>query len=62
FQRPDGKSMEMDVLAESDCGRIAAIEVKKWKKPVGVQAVRDFTEKIQICANLYAGKRMVPGL
>ncbi|MCP4015039.1 MAG: restriction endonuclease, partial [Delftia sp.] len=46
FQRPDGKSMEMDVLAESDCGRIAAIEVKKWKKPVGVQAVRDFTEKI----------------
>ncbi|MCP4107999.1 MAG: restriction endonuclease, partial [Desulfobacteraceae bacterium] len=60
FQRPDGKSMEMDVLAESDCGRIVAIEVKKWKKPVGVQAVRDFTEKVHIYANLYPGKKIIP--
>ena len=46
FQRPDGKVMELDVQAESDCGRILAVEVKKTKEPVGAAAARDFIEKI----------------
>ena len=29
FQRPDGKEMEIDLLAEPDCGRALAVEVKK---------------------------------
>ena len=34
FQRNDGKGMEIDVLAESDCGRVIIIEVKKSKDKV----------------------------
>ncbi len=60
FQRQDGKDMEMDVVAESDCGRVAVIEVKKWKKPAGIQVVRDFLEKVQVYADQYPRKKIIP--
>ena len=60
FQRPDGKAMEIDVLAESDCGRVLAVEVKKTQAPVGPAAVGDFLEKIEAFAALHPEKRLVP--
>ncbi|MCP4352256.1 MAG: hypothetical protein GY795_42910, partial [Desulfobacterales bacterium] len=35
FQRSDGKEMEIDVTAESDCGRTVLAEVKKTKEKIG---------------------------
>jgi hypothetical protein len=60
FQRPDGKGMELDVLAESDCGRVLAVEVKKTRDPVGLTPVRDFLEKLGVYAALHPGNRMLP--
>jgi hypothetical protein len=48
FQRDDGKEMEIDIMAMSDCNRAVLIEVKKWKNKVGVQVIRDFIEKINV--------------
>jgi hypothetical protein len=60
FQRPDGKTMELDVLAESDCGRILAVEVKKTQEPSGVSAVKDFLEKAEVFAALHPKNRILP--
>ncbi len=60
FQRDDGKGMEMDVLAESDCGRIMAVEVKKTKNPTGLAIVKDFLEKISVYAVQHPEKRLIP--
>lgn len=48
FQRDDGKEMEIDIMATSDCNRVVLIEVKKWKNKVGVQIIRDFIEKTNV--------------
>ncbi len=60
FQRADGKAMKLDVVAESDCGRVLAVEVKKTKTPVGETAVADFREKLGAYAALHPDKRLVP--
>ncbi|MDM8550175.1 hypothetical protein QUF72_08865, partial [Desulfobacterales bacterium HSG2] len=60
LQRENGKNMELDVVAESDCGRVAVVEVKKWKKPVGRSAVEDFVEKLEVYAESVPGKRVLP--
>jgi len=62
FQRPDGKDMEIDVRAESDCKRIVVIEVKKWKKKIGVQVVRDFWEKVEIYARQHKKNKIIPAI
>ena len=60
FQRADGKEMEMDVLAESECGRIVAVEAKKTKEPAGLPTVMDFLEKTKACAALNPEKQILP--
>jgi len=60
FQRPDGKDMELDVLAQSDCGRMLAVEVKKTKTPTGLTPVKDYIEKLAFFAALYPEKQIVP--
>ncbi|MCP4679746.1 MAG: hypothetical protein GY854_30500, partial [Deltaproteobacteria bacterium] len=47
FQRDDGKNMEVDVHAESSCGRVALVEVKKTESKIGVGDVRIFIEKLE---------------
>ncbi len=49
FQRSDGKEMEIDVLAKSDCGRVVLVEVKKIKNKIGLDTVKDFQEKLDSC-------------
>ncbi|MEA1966685.1 MAG: hypothetical protein U9N77_00445, partial [Thermodesulfobacteriota bacterium] len=46
FQRSDGKEMEIDVTAQSECGRVVLVEVKKTKKRTGLEAVETFHEKL----------------
>ncbi|MBF0395467.1 MAG: restriction endonuclease [Desulfobacterales bacterium] len=60
FQRPDGKDMEIDVMAESDCGRVILVEVKKTKEKIGLSAVKDFIEKIEAYKNRFMEKKALP--
>ncbi len=60
FQRTDGKNMEVDIIAESDCGRMLLVEVKKTKDSVGISSVQDFLEKTEVFASLHPEKRIIP--
>jgi len=60
FQRADGKNIEIDIKAESDCKRVVLIEVKKWRSKVGVQVIRDFWEKVEIYASRHKDKTILP--
>ncbi|KPA10698.1 protein containing ATPase domain, prokaryote [Candidatus Magnetomorum sp. HK-1] len=62
FQRDDGKEMEIDIKAESDCKRVVLIEVKKWKTKVGVQVIKDFVEKIQTYSSQQKNKKIIPAI
>jgi len=60
FQRSDGKEMEIDIKAESECNRVVLVEVKRWNKKVGVQMIRDFLEKIEVYSKLHKDKKILP--
>jgi hypothetical protein len=60
FQRDNGKKRELDVTAESDCGRVIVVEVKKTKDKTGALAVQDFYEKIKSYSNLAPEKNIMP--
>jgi len=60
LQREDGKNMELDVVAESDCGRVAVVEVKKWETKIGRTLVEDFVEKVDVYAKDVPGKTILP--
>ena len=60
FQREDGKQMEIDVKAESRCGRVVLVEVKKTQAKIGLKAVEDFQEKIEVHRNRFPDKIIMP--
>lgn len=60
FQRPDGKGREIDVVAESSCGRVVVVEVKKTKDPAGIQAVKDLQEKVEGYAACHPENPIIP--
>ena len=60
LQRENGKRMELDVVAESDCGRVVVVEVKKWKEPIGRKIVEDFVEKVKVYAKQQPEKTIMP--
>jgi len=60
FQRSDGKKLEIDVIAESDCCRVLLVEVKKTGNKIGVQVIRDFMEKAEAYAKLFPKKKILP--
>ncbi len=60
FQRDDGKGMEFDVIAESDCGRVVVAEVKKTKDATGLKILVDFHEKVEVYASLHPDKTILP--
>ena len=62
FQRDDGKNMEIDIKAESDCGRIVIVEVKKWKKKISMNVVKDFYEKIETYSKDNPEKIVLPAI
>ncbi|MCP4351071.1 MAG: hypothetical protein GY795_36870 [Desulfobacterales bacterium] len=60
LQRENGKNMELDIVAESDCGRVVVVEIKKWKTRIGKNHVEDFAEKVEIYAKDVPGKTILP--
>ena len=48
IQREDGKNMEIDIVAESSCGRVVLVEVKKTQTKIGLNKVEDFQEKVEV--------------
>jgi len=60
FQREDGKGMEIDVVAESSCGRVVLVEVKKTKTKMGKVSLEDFQEKVLVYGKLFAEKKILP--
>ena len=54
IQRSDGKNMEINLLAHSDCGRTVLIEVKKTTTPIGLTILSDFKEKIDRYKELFS--------
>ena len=62
IQRDDGKNMEIDIKAESNCGRVILVEVKKWKKKISINVVRDFLEKIEIFSRQNPEKDVLPAI
>ncbi len=60
FQRDDGKNFELDIVAESDCGRVVVVEVKKLKTKTGKSIVEDFIEKANAYSKDIPGKMILP--
>jgi len=60
IQRDDGKAREIDIVAESACGRVVLVEVKKTKAPIGLTLVEDFQEKVTIYQSHFPDAIVLP--
>jgi hypothetical protein len=60
LQRPDGKNLEIDVKAESSCGRTVLVEVKKRQVKTDLKAVEDFAEKVEVYQELHPDQKTIP--
>ena len=60
LQREDGKGMEIDIVAESDCGRRVLVEVKKKKVKTSLKEVADFWEKVEAYQRLFPIRKILP--
>ncbi|MCP4353712.1 MAG: hypothetical protein GY795_50335 [Desulfobacterales bacterium] len=60
IQRENGKNMELDIVAESGCGRVVVAEVKKWKTKIGKNIVEDFWEKADLYSKQFPDKTILP--
>ena len=62
LQRPDGKLMELDLVAQSSDGRVVLVEIKKRKEKTGPDIVQDFWEKVQTYQQLHLDKMILPAI
>jgi hypothetical protein len=60
IQRAEGKDMEIDIVANSKCGRVVLIEVKKTQDKTSVNIVEDFQEKVAVYKTLFSEKTILP--
>jgi hypothetical protein len=60
FQREDGKKMEIDIVAESKCGRVVLVEVRKTQTKMGLKAVSEFQEKVEVYAQTFSIPLILP--
>ena len=60
IQRDDGKEMEIDIVAESSCGRVVLVEVKKTQEKMGLSQIEDFQEKVAVYGTLFPEKIVLP--
>jgi hypothetical protein len=58
----DGKGMEIDIVAESDCGRVVLVEVKKKKVKTSIKEVADFWEKVEAYQRLFPERKILPAI
>ncbi len=61
-QRENGKKMELEVVGESDCGRVVVVEVKKMKTAISRSVVADFAEKVRIYAESNPDRQVLPAI
>jgi hypothetical protein len=52
--------MEFDVMAESECGRVVLVEVKKTKSKIGLKVIQNFEEKLAVYGQLFPEKKILP--
>ncbi|WP_069470805.1 hypothetical protein [Candidatus Marithrix sp. Canyon 246] len=45
--------MELDIVAESSCGTLVLVEVKKTKTKIGLNQIEDFQEKVDVYKTLF---------
>jgi hypothetical protein len=60
LQRQDGKGMEIDIVAESACGRVVLIEVRKKQVKTNLKDVEDFYEKVKAYQQLFTPNQVLP--
>jgi hypothetical protein len=59
-QRSNGKGMEIDVVAQSSCGRVVLVEVKKTQAKTGPTIIEDFQEKVEIYGKQFPEQNILP--
>jgi len=50
----------IDIVAESKCGRVVLVEVKKTPAKTGLNTVEDFQEKVEAYRRLFPEKTILP--
>ena len=60
FQMEIGKTMEFDVMAESECGRVVLVEVKKTKTKIGLKVIQNFEDKLAVYGQLFPDNTILP--
>ena len=60
YQRSDGKGMEIDVIAQSSCGRVVLVEVKKTQAKTGLPLIEDFQEKFEVYKQQFPEQKILP--
>jgi len=61
IQRPDGKNLELDIVAESNDKQVLLVEVKKRQVKSGVTEVEDFAEKVTVYQELHPEEMVLAG-
>ena len=54
------KTMEIDVMAESECGRVVLVEVKKTKTKIGMKTIESFQNKLRVYGQLFPDNKILP--
>lgn len=60
LQRPDGKELEIDVLAQSDDSHVILVEVRKRQEKSNRKAVEDFRDQITVYTTLFPTQIVLP--
>lgn len=60
IQRQDGKVFEIDIVAESSCGRVVLVEVKKMLTKSSLEMVEEFLEKVDAYHLMFTDAVILP--
>jgi hypothetical protein len=60
LQREDGKTLELDIVATSNGGRVVLVEVKKTQVKTGLTIVTEFEEKVQVYQRQHPEESLLP--
>ncbi|MCP4218799.1 MAG: hypothetical protein GY765_29475 [bacterium] len=60
IQRADGRNLEIDIAADSQCGRAVLVEVKKTQAKTNKKQVEDFQEKIEVYGKQNPDRNVLP--
>jgi hypothetical protein len=58
--REDGKTLEIDIVAESSCGRVVLVEVKKRQSKSTLPMIEDFKEKVEAYQQQFPKNILLP--